>query len=453
MSATDQPDLQHTPVFNPAVAEQLSTGLAVLNAGGVVLAANEAWVGLVQAQGRPELVVGGDYLGARERAARAGDVLAKQEAAGIKTVQRGASALYELNYLLITPAGRRWYWLRVTPAAAGGGRVLVALDEITKLRLSDLAERERAERAERALRRSEVRLMTFFRACPVGIAITRPDNGQFMEFNEILLNMLGYSREEVLAHTSVELGIWLDAADRRRWVDRLWEEGRVPEYKARFRRKSGETGTMLVAAELVQLDGEQHVMGIYSDITVTELQNEELRRAKEAADVANRAKSAFLANMSHEIRTPMNAIMGYAQLLQREPGMPPEAREKLEVITRSGQHLLALIEDVLEMSKIEAGRVLVQPVCFNLPGLLGDLAVMYRQRVEAKGLEFKLIGAGSAAAGGGGRGEVPAGAGEHAGQCGEIYGGRPGGAAGGREPAGRPPTVAGRESDGHRHWH
>jgi signal transduction histidine kinase/CheY-like chemotaxis protein len=170
----------------------------------------------------------------------------------------------------------------------------------------------------------------------------------------------------------------------------LWEEGRVPEYKARFRRKSGETGTMLVAAELTQLDGEQHVMGIYSDITVSEQQNEELRRAKESADVANRAKSAFLANMSHEIRTPMNAIMGYAQLLQREPAMPPEAREKLEVITRSGQHLLALIEDVLEMSKIEAGRVLVQPVCFNLPGLLGDLAVMFRQRVEAKGLEFKL---------------------------------------------------------------
>jgi len=203
--------------------------------------------------------------------------------------------------------------------------------------------------------------------------------------------MFGYTREEMLAHTSLELGIWQDPADRRRWIDRLWEEERVPEFKARFRRKSGETGTMLVAAELTQLDGEQHVMGIYSDITVSEQQNEELRRAKEVADVANRAKSAFLANMSHEIRTPMNAIMGYAQLLQREPAMPPEAREKLEVIARSGQHLLALIEDVLEMSKIEAGRVLVQPVCFNLPGLLGDLAMMFRQRVEAKGLEFKLL--------------------------------------------------------------
>ena len=86
-----------------------------------------------------------------------------------------------------------------------------------------------------------------------------------------------------------------------------------------------------------------------------------LLHAKEAADAANRAKSAFLANMSHEIRTPMNAILGYAQLLLRDGTLGAEQREHLEVIHRSGEHLLDLINDVLEMSKIEAGHPQAQP--------------------------------------------------------------------------------------------
>lgn len=247
-------------------------------------------------------------------------------------------------------------------------------------------------RAELALRQSEARLSTFFRACPVGISISRPVDGSCVEVNDILVEMFGFSRGEMLSHTSLELGLWVDPADRAEWIRQLKQHGRVQQYKARFRRKSGVIGTMLVAAELIELEGEQHVLGIFTDVTASEQKNEELRRAKEAADVANRAKSTFLANMSHDIRTPMNAILGYAQLMQRDPAMPADAREKLNIINRSGQHLLALIEDVLEMSKIEAGRVSVQPVCFHLRGMLGDLTAMFRLRADAKGLEFKVTG-------------------------------------------------------------
>jgi signal transduction histidine kinase/CheY-like chemotaxis protein len=115
-----------------------------------------------------------------------------------------------------------------------------------------------------------------------------------------------------------------------------------------------------------------------------------LLHAKEAAEAANRAKSTFLANMSHEIRTPMNAILGFSQLLLRAPGLTAMQKEYLDIINRSGEHLLALINDILAMSKIEAGRVTLNPGTFDLHNLLDDLESMFRLRTEAKQLEFSV---------------------------------------------------------------
>jgi len=112
--------------------------------------------------------------------------------------------------------------------------------------------------------------------------------------------------------------------------------------------------------------------------------------AKEQAETANQAKSVFLANMTHEIRTPMNAILGFSQLMQRDPSLTPMQREHLSTINRSGEHLLALINDILEMSKIEAGRTTLNPVTFDLHAFLDDLEVMFRVRTDAKGLQLEM---------------------------------------------------------------
>jgi PAS domain S-box-containing protein len=119
--------------------------------------------------------------------------------------------------------------------------------------------------------------------------------------------------------------------------------------------------------------------------------NEQLLEAKADADAANRAKSTFLSTMSHEIRTPMNAILGYAQLMLRDPNLGADAKANLAIIGRSGEHLLGLINDVLDMSKIEAGRIELNPATFNLPRLLEDLASMFRLRAEAKALRFEML--------------------------------------------------------------
>ncbi|NER79331.1 MAG: response regulator [Leptolyngbya sp. SIO1D8] len=116
----------------------------------------------------------------------------------------------------------------------------------------------------------------------------------------------------------------------------------------------------------------------------------DLQRAKEEADAANRAKSEFLANMSHELRTPLNAILGFTQLLMRDASLTQQHRNNLEIVNNSGEHLLALINDVLEMSKIEAGRITLNEETVDLFRLLCSLEGMLRFRADSKGLLFTL---------------------------------------------------------------
>jgi predicted ATPase/signal transduction histidine kinase/DNA-binding response OmpR family regulator len=114
----------------------------------------------------------------------------------------------------------------------------------------------------------------------------------------------------------------------------------------------------------------------------------ELSVAKEAAEAASRAKSEFLANMSHELRTPLNAILGYAQILQRDEHLTDAQHAGLDIIERSGEHLLTLITDILDLSKIEAGKIELQVADFDLPQFLRGLADIARIRAEQKGLAF-----------------------------------------------------------------
>jgi len=128
----------------------------------------------------------------------------------------------------------------------------------------------------------------------------------------------------------------------------------------------------------------------FNDITERKQFERELLSAKEAAETANQAKSTFLANMSHELRTPLHAILGFTDLIRRDSTRSPSQLENLDIISHSGEHLLALINDILEMSKIEAGHITFNEESVDLHRILKEIAEMMRIRAEHKGLQFIL---------------------------------------------------------------
>ncbi|MEZ0369771.1 MAG: ATP-binding protein, partial [Candidatus Sericytochromatia bacterium] len=143
--------------------------------------------------------------------------------------------------------------------------------------------------------------------------------------------------------------------------------------------------SLLLSQAVVSLENARLYHSLEEEVR---LRTAELLEAKEAAEKANQAKSMFFANLNHEIRTPLNAIIGFSRLVSREPGLDSEQSDKLQIVVRSGEHLLELINDSLEMSKIEAGKIQLQNVGFDLSLLLAEIANIMQLKASEKNLAF-----------------------------------------------------------------
>jgi len=296
--------------------------------------------------------------------------------------------------------------------------------------ISDITERKQMENA---LRFSEERFFKAFHATPDAIVISRASDGLLLEVNEVFLNQTGHTRDEAIDRTTVELGLWLDPADRERYSAAVMEHGRVRDMEARFRTKSGRILDGLVSGEGIVLADEMCLLTIIRDITerkrteeelekhrlhleelvsarTAELERsrktlrqllEEMSRAKRELEKANirlqeldRLKSLFIASMSHELRTPLNSILGFTGiLLQGLPGpLNDEQRKQLGMVKGSSRHLLDLITDIIDLSKIEAGKVEIDPAEFDLMSLVRDVASSSEPAATRKGLAVAVSG-------------------------------------------------------------
>ena len=251
-------------------------------------------------------------------------------------------------------------------------------------------ENSERKRAEETVREREARIRRLVESNIIGVFFWDL-SGAITDANDAFLQMVGYSRQELLwgkiDWTSMTPSEH-HAADAQR-IEEFKRTGSFPLFEKEFIRKDGSRTPILMGAAFLE---ESQETGVSFVLDLTERKQAEAEReARQAADAANRAKSEFLANMSHELRTPLNSILGYAQILQRDKMLDErQIITGLNVIQQSGEHLLTMINDILDLAKIEAGKLELNFAPIELTAFLRVIGDIISVKATQKGLDFIL---------------------------------------------------------------
>src|SRR5207342_695570 len=293
---------------------------------------------------------------------------------------RGIEDIYELTY--IRKDGSRFPAIVSVTAlrdAQGGiiGYLLIGTDNTARKQVE----------AERMLLDQRVRDQQFYTRSliesNIDALITTDPRGIITDVNKQMEALTGCTRDELIGAPFKDY--FTDPERAEAGIKLVLGERKLTDYELTARARDGKETVVSYNASTFH-DRDRKLQGVFAaarDVT-------QRKRYEQSLQQANRAKSVFLANMSHEIRTPMNAILGFSQLMLRDQDITPRQCQYLGTINRSGEHLLALINDILEMSKIEAGRTTLNLSTFDLPVLLKDLEMMFRVRTDEKKLSFAV---------------------------------------------------------------
>ena len=260
--------------------------------------------------------------------------------------------------------------------------------------------------AEKAHGVEKNRFQIAFHSCPLAASIVRVDDGKFVDANDNYQRDFGWKPGELIGRNSLDIGLWPDAESRNGFYEELYKTGRLLNFEARWLDRNGRIHHVELSSALIDIDGKPHVLSFIADITerrkallelaqyrrrlegMVEERTRQLAQAKEQAERASRAKSAFLANMSHEIRTPLNAVIGLTHLMRLET-TEPRLQGRLSRVADSAQHLLGVINDILDISKIEAEKLSLDTCDFSTRQVIDDTLTMIDFKAREKGLGLR----------------------------------------------------------------
>ena len=285
--------------------------------------------------------------------------------------------IVQFEYSLIDEGTELWFDGRVAPMS----------DNVVVFVARNITERKRVEKV---LRQSEAKLRSILESSPNAIAVSDL-KGNIVECNQMAVEMYGYdSREELLEISAFALIADKDHEKATKNVEATLTQGDANNVEYTFRRKDGVEfpGELSVSVVRDSSGNPAGYVAITRDITERKQAEQELRHAKEVAEAADHAKSAFLANMSHELRTPLNSILGYTQILKREKSLAKPQKDAINTIHHSSEHLLTLINELLDLSRIEAQKMELEPADVYFPGFLKGINEIARIRAEQEGVPF-----------------------------------------------------------------
>jgi len=253
-----------------------------------------------------------------------------------------------------------------------------------------LANALECQRAEFALQQEKSSYRSIFENAVEGIFQTTPD-GRYLKANRALAEIYGYETVGLLLAelTNINRQLYVNPKQRAEFVAQVGRSGQVSKFESQIYRRDGTTIWISENARSI-CDESGRVLyyeGTVEDITDRKQAESAMQSALEAAESANRAKSTFLANMSHELRTPLNAIIGYSEMLKEEAEElgSGESVSDLEKIRSAGKHLLSLIDDILDISKIEAGRMDLYLETFDIHTLIESAVATAKPLIEKNG--------------------------------------------------------------------
>ncbi|MEZ4528357.1 MAG: ABC transporter substrate binding protein [Desulfobacterales bacterium] len=279
----------------------------------------------------------------------------------------------EMEYVMKTTGIRKW--LSVKYAFVRPNFVIVHADDITEHREITQKLSELLDLNQKMIQSSRLGIIAY------------NNSGKCILANEAAGKIVGAPPAKLMEHNFRHIASWQKIGMLEK-AETALRTGKGQEIEVHTISTFGKEVWLAAFFSPFVSGGEPHLLLIIDDISERKKAEQALHNAKDDADRANKAKSAFLANMSHELRTPLNAVLGFSQLMARDSQISTEHREMLETIIGSGEHLLHLINDVLEMSRIEAGHMELEKENFDLIRTVDAVREMMVPRASEKGLEL-----------------------------------------------------------------